>query len=131
MAGKCPLASCLEQDRGALRLHPLSPLAQPAWLPAISLLCGSLSIQSPGEGRSGFPVRASELGLGVYWEWRGESPVPYGKEKGDSGHGAYLGLDLGTAKGQAVRSLNLSNAFLSQAWREDAVIDDSNEGGGG
>lgn len=85
MAGKCPLASCPSVwDRGALRLHPLSPLAQAAWLPAVSLLCGSLSIQSPGEGRSGFPVRDLRVGLGVYWEWRGESG-PYGKEGGTQG----------------------------------------------
>lgn len=104
MAGKCPLASCPSVwDRGALRLHPLSPLAQAAWLPAVSLLCGSLSIQSPGEGRSGFPVRDLRIGVGgVLGVERGEPSSLWERKRGDSGHGAYLGLDLGTAKGPNV-----------------------------
>lgn len=93
--------------------HPLSPPAQAAWLPAVSLLCGSLSIQSPGEGRSGFPVRGLRIGVAVYWEWRGESPAPYGKGKGGTQAWSLFGAGPGHSQGtECVRLLNLRGPFL-------------------
>lgn len=44
-------------------------------------------------------MRDLRIGVGGVLGVERESPVPYGKEKGDSGHGAYLGLDLGTSQG--------------------------------
>lgn len=71
--------------------HPLSSPAQAAWLPAVSLLCGSLSVQSPGEGRSGFPVRGLRIGVGCTGSGVGGAQIPMGKEKRNSGLESYGG----------------------------------------
>lgn len=110
---------------------PLSPLAQAARLPAVSLLCGSLSVQSPGEGRSGFPVRGLRIGVGVYWEWRGENPTPCGKGKGGT-QGAEP-IEAGPVHSQGTGCV--SKAPKSQRpipcsprpGEKITVIDDSNE----
>lgn len=78
-------------QRSPETLHPLSPSAQAAWLPAVSLLCGPLSIQSPGEGRSGFPVRGLRIGVGVLGVERGEPSTLWERKRGDSGRGACWG----------------------------------------
>lgn len=116
VSGKCPCLGLLPLSvgqRSPETLHPLSPSAQAAWLPAVSLLCGSLSIQSPGEGRSGFPVRDLRIGVGVYWEWRGRTQFPMGKEKGGLRAWSLFGAGPGHSQGtECVRSLNLRGPFL-------------------
>lgn len=113
--------------------HPPPPLptAQAAWLPTVSLLCGSLSVQSPGEGRPGFPVRGLKIGVGVYWMWRGESPAPSGKIKGEEILRAWSlsRLDLGTAKGLDTKAPKSQRPlpFPARPGEKITVIDDSNE----